>query len=235
MVKNYINDIKNGKQSLVISSQNKDKDYLNKEIRYQLKKIGKLTTNGITVKCRSGDDKKEFEREFVVGDKITFLKNNKVLGVQNGLIGEIVGIDWQNNMFTVKTKDSQIISFDVSEYNHIDHGYALTTYKSQGQTVDVVHYDANSKSSLLSRNEFYVGISRERYEARLYTNSKEKLADRIDKFQSKVSALEEWEKFNNTRYQGQHKGQYNQHQHQKQQEKQYQEQQQKQKTGGMRI
>lgn len=83
------------------------------------------------------------ERRFGVGDEVVFLKNDRKLGVTNGDRGKVTGIE--DGRLTVFLPGSgHKVSFKVAEasrgkgglsYAFLDHGYAITTEKSQGTTV----------------------------------------------------------------------------------------------------
>ena len=103
-------------------------------------------------------------------DRIYFLKNDRLLGVKNGSLGTIEQI-LRGETLSVRldTLDQQgkpeRVFFQLSDYNHIDHGYAATFHKAQGVTVDQSHVLA---SSYLDRQSVYVGLSRHRDEVALY-------------------------------------------------------------------
>ena len=74
---------------------------------------------------------------------------------------------------------------------HIDLGYAVTSYSSQGQTVDRVLVNANTQESkeLLNERMAYVAVSRAREDARIYTNSTEGLGGALSREQDKEMAM----------------------------------------------
>jgi hypothetical protein len=70
------------------------------------------------------------------------------------------------------------VAFNIWEHPHLDHGYAVTSHSSQGQTADpvLIHVDTE-KSQLLVNNRFaYVSVSRAQYDAKIYTNNRRELA-----------------------------------------------------------
>ena len=62
---------------------------------------------------------------------------------------------------------ARCVTFNTSDYNDIDHGYAATIHKAQGVTVDSVHVLA---SRYLDRHSTYVAMSRHRVDASLYVS-----------------------------------------------------------------
>jgi ATP-dependent exoDNAse (exonuclease V) alpha subunit len=74
-----------------------------------------------------------------------------------------------------------------------DHGYAVTSHSSQGQTADrvLVHVDTEQAGEkLVNRRLAYVAVSRGRYDAQVYTNDKGHLAEQLSRDVSHRSAME---------------------------------------------
>jgi len=84
------------------------------------------------------------------------------------------------------------ISFEPDKFRHLDHGYAVTSYSSQSQTVDrvLVNADANESDLLLNQRMGYVAVSRARDEAIIFTNSSEQLRTALDRSVDKEMAVE---------------------------------------------
>ncbi|MFQ5480999.1 MAG: MobF family relaxase, partial [Thermodesulfobacteriota bacterium] len=123
-------------------------------------KIGDRTVSFAPERYQRFRTYERVEREFATGDQVVFLKNDNTLGVRNGTIGAVVGTD--NEGLKVETAKG-IKEVDLSSYNHVDYGYALTVHKSQGQTVDRVIVNIDTKQERSNNaNSFYVAISRAR-------------------------------------------------------------------------
>lgn len=137
------------------------------------------------------------ERSFSEGDRVVFLKNDRKLDIQNGLLGQIEKIDDRGNI-QVKTSDDRDLRFNLSEsgcraYNHLTHAYTLTEYKAQGQTVDAVIWHARAEDRFKeanTMNSFYVSITRAREEAIVFTDSKEDLKEQVNQDREKTSTLD---------------------------------------------
>ena len=97
------------------------------------------------------------ERSFARGDRIMFLQNERGLGVKNGTLGTVEKVSAQS--MTVRTDDGRNVSFDLKDYDRIDHGYAATIHKAQGMTVDRTHVLATPG---LDAHGSYVALSRHR-------------------------------------------------------------------------
>ena len=85
------------------------------------------------------------------------------------------------------------IGLTSGEGRHLDHGYAVTSHSSQGQTAGrvLVHVDTQRTSEkLVNQRLAYVAVSRGRYDARIYTDDKLMLVRALDRDVSHRSALE---------------------------------------------
>jgi conjugative relaxase-like TrwC/TraI family protein len=78
-----------------------------------------------------------------------------------------------------------------STYRTFTHGYAVTSHAAQGKTVDEVLVVASSQSfAAVSQESFYVGISRARERARIYTDDAELLRRRVEDSHTRKAAVE---------------------------------------------
>jgi conjugative relaxase-like TrwC/TraI family protein len=132
----------------------------------------------------------EAERLFAEGDRIQFRVPFAEQKVANGELGTITTID--QNRIHVTLDDERRISFDPQRFPHIDHGYAVTSYSSQGLTVDRVLLNADTRESmqLLNDRMAYVALSRARDEALIYTDSVPSLRETLNRAADKETALE---------------------------------------------
>ena len=128
------------------------------------------------------------KREFAEGDKIVFLKNDKKLAVENGRIGKILALGANGNMI-VRTEQGKDVSLNSQNYAYFDHGYAVTEYKSQGQTTNKVLYVADTRD-MTNYNSFYVAATRGREDMYVFTNDKAELQEQVMIEQIKTSTLD---------------------------------------------
>lgn len=132
----------------------------------------------------------ETERQFAQGDKIIFLKNDKGLDVKNGQTAYITGIDDKTKHLSVKMENGRELTFNPNtQYKYIGHAYAITDYKSQGQTAKNVIYHADTDRKV-NFNQAYVGITRGKDSVVIYTNDKAKLISQAQEAQMKTSTLD---------------------------------------------
>jgi len=202
LARDYVEKIKNNPthSGAVLTSTNDTRLALNKEIREHLQINGLLNEDMIQHQGKG----------LALGERIVFLANDRgqyhvksssgKLAVKNGtqgtiesiepiLIadekrdrnGHVVSLKEMSSQLTVRISDNEKVTFNLSDYKHIDHAYALTGHKSQGQTVDwsMVHLSKN-----LDAYGLYVMMTRHRDDTTLYHNKEEvasfsKFADNI--------------------------------------------------------
>src|SRR5208283_2037879 len=93
---------------------------------------------------------------------------------------------------SARLDNNRQVEFSASEHRHFDHGYAVTSYSSQGLTAErvLVHADTSVHPDLLNSRFAYVSISRASHQATLFTDDLTKLAPQFGADVSKTSALE---------------------------------------------
>jgi conjugative relaxase-like TrwC/TraI family protein len=135
---------------------------------------------------------RETERAFSAGDRVQFTAPYKEQHVANRELGTIEKMDAGGNL-QLRMDSGRSVAFNVKEHPHLDHGYAVTSHSSQGQTADrvLVHVDTEQAGEkLVNRRLAYVAVSRGRYDAQLYTNDKTHLTEQLSRDVSRRSAME---------------------------------------------
>jgi ATP-dependent exoDNAse (exonuclease V) alpha subunit len=133
----------------------------------------------------------EVQREFSQGDRVQFTSPSKELRVANREIGTVEGVSSAGNL-EIRMDSGREVRFNIREHPHLDYGYAVTSYSSQGQTAErvLVHVDTD-KGELLVNNRFaYVSVSRGQYDAQIYTNDRSELALNLSRDNSQRTATE---------------------------------------------
>lgn len=178
-------------KTVILTGDNKTRQEINQRVHREKIKAGELTKDGI--KCEVVDTHGNTrKRDFIAGDKIIFLRNEKRLGVNNGQTGFVDYIDGQN-MVIVSDKDPikerTVTRINLGEYNYIDYGYALTSHKAQGITEDraLIHLDS-AKSKLNTRNAYYVDVSRAREEVKIYMDDWDKVLKQVSVYATKLTS-----------------------------------------------
>ena len=135
---------------------------------------------------------REAERVFAVGDRVQVTAPYREHHVANRELGTLEKIDAGGHL-RVRLDSGRSITFHVDAHPHLDHGYAVTSHSSQGQTADRVLLQVDTERTgerLVNRRLAYVAISRGRYDAQLYTNDKTHLAETLGREVSHRSAME---------------------------------------------
>ena len=138
------------KSRIILTHTNDEVRALNEAARERMREAGDL-----------GDDVRltveRGARSFASGDRVMFLQNERGLGVKNGTLGTVEQVSERS--MSVRTDDGRSVSFDLKDYDRIDHGYAATIHKAQGMTVDRTHVLATPG---LDAHGSYVALSRHR-------------------------------------------------------------------------
>lgn len=116
------------------------------------------------------------------GDAIRFTRNDREAGRINGGRGEVISVNEQTRTATIQTPDgrTETLNLDAARDRHIAHAYVETTFAAQGRTADHVMIHADSKAAnLVDQKSFYVGISRAKESATIFTNDRGKLESAI--------------------------------------------------------
>jgi Ti-type conjugative transfer relaxase TraA len=168
LIKDWIADYDPARSSLILAFMRKDVRVLNERARAALQARG-IIGQGAEFRTEDG------MRNFAAGDQVVFLKNEKSLGVMNGMIGRVV--ETKKGEITVELggdgrgpEGPRRVEIDQAMYRDVDHGYATTIHKSQGATVDRVKVLA---SPMFDRHLSYVALTRHRDSVELYASAQE--------------------------------------------------------------
>ena len=117
------------------------------------------------------------ERGFATGDRVTLLRNNASLDVDNGDRGVIVAVDPDHRALTVELDAGRNVRLPdwYLDAGWVDHGYALTAHKLQSTTVDRTFALATSD---LYQEAGYSIATRARHATHFYLAAQPDHADR---------------------------------------------------------
>jgi len=101
------------------------------------------------------------------------------------------------DLLTVKgfTEDGHIeltsgVTLD-RNHGHFAHGYAITSYASQGRTVEkIIIAESSNSFAAASREQFYVSVSRGKKEVSIYTDDREALLEAVSRGDKRLTATE---------------------------------------------
>jgi conjugative relaxase-like TrwC/TraI family protein len=146
--------------------------------------------NRLTVELKDGTERcydprrqqgvsvyREQERAFSTGDRVQVTAPSRELKVANRALGTVESIG-QDGRLRLRMDGGREVQLDPRLHPHVDHGYAVTSHSSQGQTADrvLIHVDTElGAKDLLNNRMAYVAVSRGAYDAQLFTNDREKL------------------------------------------------------------
>ena len=136
---------------------------------------------------------REEMRSFSVGDRIQFTAPANDLRVANRELGTIESID-EDGRLRLKMDGGRAVELDPRKHPHLDHGYAMTSHSSQGQTADrvLIHVDTElGAKDLLNSRMAYVSVSRGRYDAQIYTNNAPTLGQELSRDVSHSPAIQQ--------------------------------------------
>jgi conjugative relaxase-like TrwC/TraI family protein len=141
-------------------------------------------------------------RVIAAGERIQFRAPERSLTVANGEFATVLEIAADGAL--LKLDRGRTLKARWSELRHIDYGYASTSHAAQGATVDrvIVNIDATRGVQLVNRRQFYVSLSRARYDARIYTDDAEALRRAVARDLQKAIALDAYTRRPYRRVQG---------------------------------
>lgn len=155
LVESYAMDIAaNGNTAtrLAFAHRRKDVHALNQAIRAALRTDD---PNNPDVLLHTATGK----RAFGDGDRIVFTRNDRDIGVKNGMLGTVEKANESELVVKMDGDQPQTIRLDPRSFQSFDHGYAVTIHKSQGATVDQAYVLA---SRSMDRHLAYVAMTRHR-------------------------------------------------------------------------
>ena len=152
--------------SLIIARSNVEARVLNELAREARKELGQLGKEEYRCETKQGI-------LFVSqGDRIRFRENDEEMGVTNGMTGTLIKASLKEFVVSVLERNGKesLIAFDPRYYDSYELAYATTSYRSQGETVERSYV---SYSPGMSKQEFYVDITRHEKKVHLFVSKEE--------------------------------------------------------------
>jgi len=163
-----IADIGTGRSAIIMTGTRSEAYAVNLIARDLARRAGQLSGSDVTFTNGAGE-----QRQIAVGERVMFTRNSSALDIDNGATGTITGIS-TGRVTVALDSAGRNVHIDLEKYPHIEHGYAYTTHKSQGLTVDIAR--ALVDQSMLDRSLGYVQASRHRESFELH-GTRDQMAD----------------------------------------------------------
>jgi len=112
------------------------------------------------------------------GDRLHLKANSKTLDGKRICNGELVTVSGVGTDGTVQLSDGRSLPVG---YRQFGYGWAVTSYASQGKTVDHVLFSDSGVKAATNQEQWYVTISRGRKSVRVFTADKEALRQAIER------------------------------------------------------
>jgi ATP-dependent exoDNAse (exonuclease V) alpha subunit len=132
-------------------------------------------------------------RSFSEGDRIQFTAPANDLKVANRELGTFESIDGDGRL-RLKMDGGRAVELDPNRHIHLDHGYAVTSHSSQGQTADrvLIHVDTElAAKDLLNSRMAYVAVSRGAHDAQIFTSNAAALGKELSRDVSHAPAIQQ--------------------------------------------
>lgn len=160
----WLADHERGDSQLVLAHARTDVADLNDRIRQGLRDRGLLGPDvKVQIREQQRDETGEVTQRarritFAEGDRIFFTRNDRQMGVQNGMSATILALD-PAGQIAVQLADGRSLAFSAGDYPHLALGYATTVHKAQGATYDRAYVLATAG---MDAHLGYVALTRHR-------------------------------------------------------------------------
>jgi len=158
-------DHEKGHSAAMMAATRAEVRKLNEDARGLMRKAGRLGKDTTITAYERNDEDENAPRPvrltLAEGERVMFTKNDTRLGVRNGTLGTLAAMEDGRLTVRLDGSDARAVTVDLSQYAYLAHGYAASTTKNQGITVDRAHYLA-AKTMNSDRHEAYVALSRHR-------------------------------------------------------------------------
>ncbi len=132
---------------------------------------GGFAVNTTHIKQAIASQNVKMRRAFAADDRIVFTRNDKDIGVKNGMLGTVVTAEDGRIAVALDGEKDRLVRFNPQGFRSFDHGYAVTIHKSQGATVDQSYVLA---SRSMDRHLAYVAMTRHREDMQVFVNNKDR-------------------------------------------------------------
>jgi hypothetical protein len=121
------------------------------------------------------------------GDRLHLKSNRRLASGSRVTNGELVTVKAVGADGGIELTDGRVLDKDFREFLP---GYAVTSYGSQGKTVDYVLFSDSTIKAATNAQQWYVTISRGRRGVRIFTPDKEQLRENVARSGHRPLAIE---------------------------------------------
>lgn len=121
------------------------------------------------------------------GDRLQLKANRRMSSGQTVTNGELVSVNTVHQDGRIDLADGRTLD---ASYREFLPGYAITSYGSQGKTVDTVLFSDSAVRAATDNRQWYVTISRGRRGIRIFTTDKQQLRENVVRSGSQPLALD---------------------------------------------
>ena len=181
--------VKAGDLATVLDAQ-PDQNTISVQIRQQDGQVRNLTFNPRLRTSLSVYEPQQ--RSLAQGEKIQFTTPWSHKGIASRDTAVIEHMESNGNI-VVRLDNNRRVAWNLKDFNHLDHAYAMTSHSSQGMTVDrvLIHVDTGDSRvrGLVDKTLSYVATSRARHDAQIFTDNAEQLSRALARDNAKDTAL----------------------------------------------
>lgn len=163
------------KETLIFANTNGEVGMLNHMIQEGREKNGELGFRSVKIKGQTIREK----------DRVMITQTDRTLNVDNGDLGVVKRLELITGKMLVKLDDGREVSLPYRHFDQVQLGYAITTHKGQGVTVDNAFVLCGG--AWADREKAYVQASRARLETRFFSASKNLVVDMGQSNQKELS------------------------------------------------
>lgn len=127
------------------------------------------------------------QEELSVGDWVRVTRNDAAKDLTNGERYEVVHV--RKDSVTIASNGREV-ELPADQPLHLDYAYATTVHSAQGLTCDRVLINVETFSRTTKQDVYYVGISRARHEAAIFTDNAALLPESVNRVEDKAASLD---------------------------------------------
>jgi conjugative relaxase-like TrwC/TraI family protein len=146
---------------LIFAGTNEEAARLNRLCQAERRAAGRVAGAGVVVDADA----------IQPGDRILCLRNDRRVGVKNGSLATVVNADPVLHTLRARLDGGAEVLIPLESYPHVRLGYAVTTHKGQGVTVD--HAYVLAGGPMTDRELAYVQLSRSKETTRVFVDRAE--------------------------------------------------------------